>query len=568
MTGCMGQGKQLKPSDIEAQISKSGLDIDQDSNNATDEAFGGTNANTFAQAKVNMGLVPGVDIATFTHDHSGIYEPADATILKDADIGSTVQGYSANLDAVTTPGVAGTFLKSYGTTVSWDVAGGAGGGTIGGTLGSVNNVVPRVEGTGGLTLKNSLATLSDAGSFNIPTGQTYNINGSAHTHNYQTASSNLTSFATVTPSANALSMLSLTYANMLTALGGQPVDTDLTALAGITRAQGSLIIGGASAWEGLAIGAVGKVLKSTGTTIAWLDDENDGGAGISTWDEIGDSTADATIDLVGYKTIFTSELDTGTIWTFTNTDASLSAATSFMDFKATADGDSNLYFMRGYDNAGNDLKWSIGPNGSFFGYTFETAQAATGGVLDLLEGSGGGTTAYLRIKAPDDITTSSTNTFTFSSSVTDSEDLTITLGNDDNTATVGSTTGVTEFNFGAINLVTSGTIQGKLNIITDDITLAASQVYGSVIVMSGGAETATLPAAVVGMNVLFYASGAGVKNIDPNGTDTIVLTTAALAAGYQIKSPGAVGDFIALVCLSANQWTAMGRSGVWVTNGS
>jgi hypothetical protein len=147
------------------------------------------------------------------------------------------------------------------------------------------------------------------------------------------------------------------------------------------------------------------------------------------------------------------------------------------------------------------------------------------------------------------------------------EDLTFNF-NVANTVTVSSSTGVTAIDFSAINLVTSGTLQGKLNIITDDITLSAAQCYGSVIVMSGGAETATLPAAVVGMNVLFYASGAGVKNIDPNGTDTIVLTTAALTAGYQIESPGAVGDFIALVALAANQWTAMGRSGVWVTHGA
>ena len=31
-----------------------------------------------------------------SHNHAGVYEPADATILKDADIGSTVQGYDAN----------------------------------------------------------------------------------------------------------------------------------------------------------------------------------------------------------------------------------------------------------------------------------------------------------------------------------------------------------------------------------------------------------------------------------------------------------------------------------------
>lgn len=36
------------------------------------------------------------------HNHSGTYEPADATILKDADIGSTVQAYDANLEVLAT----------------------------------------------------------------------------------------------------------------------------------------------------------------------------------------------------------------------------------------------------------------------------------------------------------------------------------------------------------------------------------------------------------------------------------------------------------------------------------
>lgn len=34
--------------------------------------------------------------ALTTHNHTGVYEPADATILKDADIGVTVQAYNAN----------------------------------------------------------------------------------------------------------------------------------------------------------------------------------------------------------------------------------------------------------------------------------------------------------------------------------------------------------------------------------------------------------------------------------------------------------------------------------------
>jgi hypothetical protein len=195
-----------------------------------------------------------------------------------------------------------------------------------------------------------------------------------------------------------------------------------------------------------------------------------------------------------------------------------------------------------------------------------TANAGTGSwhlsgiVIDGTQGIAIGPTGVL-------ITSDLDGAITFAGKSTGfDETLTFNLDDTDNTVVV--TSSGTAIDFSALNLVTSGTIQGKLNIITTDITLDAAQVYGSVIVMSGGAETATLPAAVVGMNVLFYASASGVKNINPNGTDTIVLTTAALTAGYQIESPGAVGDFIALVCLAANQWTAMGRSGVWITHGA
>jgi hypothetical protein len=47
---------------------------------------------------------------------------------------------------------------------------------------STDHAVPRFDGIDGVTLLNSLMTLSDAGSPNIPAGQTYNINGVAHTH--------------------------------------------------------------------------------------------------------------------------------------------------------------------------------------------------------------------------------------------------------------------------------------------------------------------------------------------------------------------------------------------------
>jgi len=52
-------------------------------------------------ARSNLGLGSAAlsasgDFATAAHNHSGVYEPADATILKDADIGVTLQGYDAD----------------------------------------------------------------------------------------------------------------------------------------------------------------------------------------------------------------------------------------------------------------------------------------------------------------------------------------------------------------------------------------------------------------------------------------------------------------------------------------
>src|SRR5512139_51468 len=57
-----------------------------------------------------------------------------------------------------------------------------GGGAIGGSTGSTDNAILRADGTGGATVQSSLAAVDDSGGINIPTGQTYNINGSPHSH--------------------------------------------------------------------------------------------------------------------------------------------------------------------------------------------------------------------------------------------------------------------------------------------------------------------------------------------------------------------------------------------------
>jgi hypothetical protein len=50
-------------------------------------------------ASKNVGTTTGT-VAAGNHTHSGVYEPADATILKSAAIGSTVQGYDSDLAAL------------------------------------------------------------------------------------------------------------------------------------------------------------------------------------------------------------------------------------------------------------------------------------------------------------------------------------------------------------------------------------------------------------------------------------------------------------------------------------
>jgi hypothetical protein len=149
-----------------------------------------------------------------------------------------------------------------------------------------------------------------------------------------------------------------------------------------------------------------------------------------------------------------------------------------------------------------------------------------------------------------------------------SEDLCIEPGNASNTSVVSSGTGVTKLGFSALNLVTTGTISGKIPSITksDDYTLGtddAQEAYGYMVWMSGN-KTLTLPAVSAGMSVCVYSTDATAKMIDPNANDGIRNGTASRNAdGHKITSAGAAGDFACLVADSADGWTVLGKSGTW-----
>ena len=82
------------------------------------------------------------------------------------------------------------------------------------------------------------------------------------------------------------------------------------------------------------------------------------------YDDIGDPDANSTVAFAGFTNTWTSTLDTGSVFTISNTDAALSAQTNVMDLKLTDDGEANGIFLRCLDNSGADVKFTVGADGA------------------------------------------------------------------------------------------------------------------------------------------------------------------------------------------------------------
>lgn len=97
--------------------------------------------------------------------------------------GDLAAGTGADTAARLAVGADGTYLKAdSGQTTGLAWASLAGGGDVLGPATSTDNTIARFNGTDNKTIQGSLASVDDSGGVNIPTGQTYNINGSPHTH--------------------------------------------------------------------------------------------------------------------------------------------------------------------------------------------------------------------------------------------------------------------------------------------------------------------------------------------------------------------------------------------------
>lgn len=141
--------------------------------------------------------------------------------------------------------------------------------------------------------------------------------------------------------------------------------------------------------------------------------------------------------------------------------------------------------------------------------------------------------------------------------------VTITAGAMSDNATLDLSGG--NASFGALNLVTTGTISGAIPMATDDsgnATLTAAQQYGY-FHWQGDAGTVILAGAAAGMSLCVYSTGANAVKIRPEASDVIVLNGAANSAREAIVSASAAGDFVCLIAKDATNWYTLGRSGTW-----
>ncbi len=125
----------------------------------------------------------------------------------------------------------------------------------------------------------------------------------------------------------------------------------------------------------------------------------------------------------------------------------------------------------------------------------------------------------------------------------------------------------------ATSLAASGDVTGATSVTLDTaatVVLTAANCLGAAR-FNNDADVIdyTLPGAAAGLTVVFYDIAGGVITVDPtDGTDTIYLNGTSVGAGDAIDSPGAVGNFIALMALDDTRWVTIGRSGVWVDGGA
>ena len=133
----------------------------------------------------------------------------------------------------------------------------AGSGDVVGPASATDNAIARYDTTTGKLIQTSLVTIDDSGSVNIPTGQTYKINGTAHTH----ALGDLSDVGTATATNKHVPV-----GNGTTFESRQLASTDLSDTSVATGANDDFLQMKAGVWSNRTIAQVKTDLAASTTT--------------------------------------------------------------------------------------------------------------------------------------------------------------------------------------------------------------------------------------------------------------------------------------------------------------
>jgi hypothetical protein len=131
----------------------------------------------------------------------------------------------------------------------------------------------------------------------------------------------------------------------------------------------------------------------------------------------------------------------------------------------------------------------------------------------------------------------------------------------------GITENGTSANFGALNLITTGTISGNIGVFaqTADVTVTNADLRGSWMTVDGAHTVTFGEAGVVGLSVCFKATTAAALVIHPHGDDSIVFTDGVDHGHDTLTSPAVAGSYACLIMDEANHWQVAGTRGTWTT---
>ena len=196
--------------------------------------------------------------------------------------------------------------------------------------------------------------------------------------------------------------------------------------------------------------------------------------------------------------------------------------------------------------------------------------ASAAGAIDFYETSGNGTD-YIRLKAGDDQGT--TPSLIISGSPANVESLKITLGANDNTVTISSDSGVTSLSFSALNMVTTGTMSGKMPTVVYsadgalNVSLAQARANTFFLNTYAGTLVMTLPAAEAGMAVCLRngQNNSRILQVHSDGTDFLVPAATGLrnTAANHFAATASPTNQICLVAFDTTDWYVTSTVGTW-----